>query len=109
MSPGPNPSESNWKRVAARHNIVAVLLALLVISLFYTNQFHQREDSIVNCEQRNEQIQEVNKRAPAINALLHIESSEPEHKEDLSVLRRNHVERVELTDCDEVFEKPWPF
>lgn len=80
--------------------------------LLYFLLFQSRADSILNCERRNIQIAEVNNRVEPINLLIHLELDErgEEHApSDLRDLRDLVAEPVQLDDCSETFEKPWPF
>ena len=97
------------RRAAIRHYTVVLLIGLLILGLYYTGQFDQRNNDIRACQLRNSQIREVNKRAEPINLLLAIAADDPANRNELALLRRAGVEQVPLTHCDEEFDRPWPF
>lgn len=88
-----------------------IVASLIFTVLIYALLFAQRADSVTNCEQRNAQIAEVNKRAKVINDLIKLERTErDEHSpEALRVLEGDSAIVVPLTDCDATFDHPWPF
>lgn len=102
------------KNIKFRSTIIALLMTLLFLGVYYTSMFHMREESILNCQDRNEQIREVNQRAEILNLLIKLEQGEvgEEHVTTPNAranLISTHAEKVTLSVCSKVFDKPWPF
>lgn len=89
-----------------------IVASIIFTVLLYWLAFSARADSVLNCEQRNAQFDEVNERASAINHLIRLELSEvnEEHSPlELHSLLTLRARPVALNDCRATFAKPWPF
>ena len=102
-----------------RGPLFGYLVATLIFgAVVYFLQFQARDDNIVNCEKRNDQIREVNKRAPTIRKLIRVEIIEVnDKKEPMSpksarahkALIGSSIQKVPLNDCSDLFDRPFPF
>jgi hypothetical protein len=106
--------------------IVGFLVASVIMTtVVYSLAFNGYHDSITNCEQRNAQFAEVNRRAAAINSLRDsmigymearldgdrqkIAEGVPIVKRTIATLATVNAKPVTITDCGETFQKPFPF
>jgi hypothetical protein len=98
-----------------RATIIAVLMTLLLVVLGYSLMLDHRAQALVQCEERNEQMNEINDRVPTINLLLrhererherrHKHPERPKYPHEIEVAK---AEPVKLSDCEATLLKPWP-
>jgi hypothetical protein len=83
-------------------------IALIAVAILQV-QDYAANDTLKACELRNEQIAEVNNRTVVINTLIDAArrdpDTEPHHYYHLTL---GYAGPVSLSDCEELFPKPWP-
>lgn len=86
--------------------------AVIFTCLLYVLIFAVRDDNLAQCARNNAFRAEVNKRAPKINLLIHLERIEAKQGEfghGAALHRLTHVHDVRLVDCESKFRPPFPF
>jgi predicted exporter len=83
--------------------ILLIAVAILQVQDYASNS------TLEACELRNEQISELNNRTQAINNIVDTLRSDPDTKPHQYVrLVYSYSSEVTLSDCEELFPKPWP-
>jgi hypothetical protein len=83
-------------------------IALIAVAILQV-QDYAANDTLKACELRNAQIQELNQRTKSINNIVDTLRSDPDTKpHQYTRLIYSYSSEVILSDCKELFPKPWP-
>ena len=85
------------------------MVALLFLALHYSGTFNQRQNLITDCKMRNAQVAAINGRVFEVNLLLTAETGDRNTSWQDKLLQQRRAYATNLSDCEDEFDRPWPF